>query len=366
MITHIMDTAKAIIQLVVDFFRLLCLMLRPRGTLAAENLFLRKQLAFYRERNIRPRRLDAATRLALVGLSKLFNWEDALVVVQPRTLVRWHREGFRLLWRWKSKPGRLPIPEELRSLIRRMAWENPTWGEERIANELLLKLGIRVSPRTVQKYMPKRPSRGPRGDQSWSTLLRNHAEAVLACDFFVVVTAMFRVFYVFIVLEHGPRRILYCNATDHPTAEWTLQQLREAIPCGHGYRFLIHDRHGVFSQALDRSIENMGLRVLKTPYRSPQANSLCERAIGTMRRECLDHMIPLTEKHLRRNLKEWVAYCNRTRPHSALGPGVPEPPRGSPAQLQHHQHRIGAGRKVISRPVLNGLHHEYGLTRCAA
>ncbi len=361
-----MHTAKAIIQVVIDLFSLLSLLLRSRGRLAAENLFLRKQLAYYQERGIRPRRLDPATRLTLVGLSKFFNWKDALVVVQPKALVRWHREGFRLFWHWKSRAGRPSIPEELRRLIRQMARENPLWGEERIANELLLKLGLRVSPRTVRKHMAKRPSGGPRGDQRRSTFLRNHAEAVLACDFFVAVTVTFQVLYVFIILKHGSRRILHCNATAHPTSGWTRQQLREAIPSDHQYRFLIHDRGRVFSKELDCTVENMGLRVLKAPYRSPQANSICERTIGSMRRECLDHMIPLTENHLRRVLKDWIAYYNRARPHSALGPGVPGPTKDTPVPLQRGRHRIGDGRKVVSRPVLNGLHHEYFLVPRAA
>ena len=162
-----MHIAESIIQVVIDLFSLLSLLLRSRGRLAAENLFLRKQLAYYQERGIRPRRLDPATRLTLVGLSKFFNWKDALVVVQPKTLVRWHREGFRLFWRWKSRAGRPSIPEELRRLIRQMARENPLWGEERIANELLLKLGLRVSPRTVRKHMAKRPS----GGATWRSAL---------------------------------------------------------------------------------------------------------------------------------------------------------------------------------------------------
>ena len=247
-----------------------------------------------------------------------------------------------------------------------MTRENLLWGEERIANELLLKLGIRLSPRTVRKYMLKEPSRGPRNDQRWVTFLRNHAGGILACDFFVSVTATFRVLYVFVLLEHGSRRIMHVGVTAHPTAEWTLQQLRQAIPTDHHYKFLIHDRGRVYSRELNRSVEHMALRVIKTPYRSPQANSICERAIGTIRRECLDHMIPLTENHLKIILEEWVSYYNQGRPHSSLGPGIPEPASCPPRPLQEKRHHLDDDKKVVSRPVLNGLHHDYQLVPIAA
>jgi len=354
-----------IYQVGTDVLSFISRLSRSRTSLVAENLFLRKQLAMYQERGKKPGRIDSATKLTLICLTKVFNWKDSLVVIQPNTLIRWHREGYRVFWRWKSRKGRPRIPEDLRGLIRQMAQENPLWGEERIANELLLKLGLQVSPRTVRKYMPKEPARGPRNDQRWSTFLRNHAGAILACDFFVVVTVTFRTIYVFVIMEHGSRRILHCNATLHPTSEWTMQQLRQAIPSDHMYRFVIHDRGRVFSKELDGFLENMGLRVLRTPYRSPKANSICERAIGSMRRECLDHMIPLTENHLRRILKSWVSYYNQTRPHSALGPGVPEP-KDTPVPLQWRRHHIGNGQKVVSRPLLNGLHHEYCLIPLAA
>ena len=320
-----MVAIKTIIQLLRDLATFIWLLLRPPGTLAAENLFLRKQLAMYQERGQRPRRPGQAIRVTLVQLSRLFDWKDALVVVQPPTLVRWHRQGFRLFWRWKSRPGRPPIPQELCTLIREMTLSNPTWGEERIANELLLKLGIRVTPRTVRKTMPVRPSNSPRGDQRWTTFVRNHSETILACDFCVVATATFRLLYVFVVIEHQTRRIVHCNVTTNPTAAWTLQQLREAIPSDHDYRFLIHDRDSIFSSHLDQSISNLGVRVLRTPPRCPQANSICERVIGTLRRECLDFMIPLTENHLRTVLKQWVSHYYRGRPHSSLGPGLPDP-----------------------------------------
>jgi hypothetical protein len=179
--------ARIVLRLFADLAGFVALLPRSRRSVEAENLFLRRQLALYRERGVRPRRVDAATRVSLALLSRLFDWRDALVVVRPETLIRWHRAGWRLFWRIKSRPGRPPVPPELRRLIRRMATENPIWGEERIANELLLKLGLRVSPRTVSKYLPKRPPGRPRGDQRWSTFLRNHAGAIVACDFFVAV-----------------------------------------------------------------------------------------------------------------------------------------------------------------------------------
>ena len=184
----------------------------------------------------------------MVWLSKSFNWRDALVIVKPETLVRWHREGFRRYWKFKSRPGRPSLPRDLQILIRRMAWENPTWGEERIAHELLLKLGLRVSPRSVRKYMPEQTGDGPRegrSDQRWATF----------------------------------------------------------------------DRDRKFSSQLDQSIEHLGLRILKTPVRAPKANALCERAIGTIRRECLAYLIPFNERHLRRILAEWVRHFNTARPH---------------------------------------------------
>lgn len=323
--------------------RFLLLCLRPSPALAAENFFLRKQLALYQERQVKPRRATNTTRLALVWLSRWFDWRQVLAVVQPDTFLRWHRQGFRLFWRWKSSPGRPSIPPELQALIRQMARENPTWGQERIANELLLKLGLRVSPRTVRKYMPQRLDQGPSRrvqSQRWRTFVRNHAKAIVACDFCIVVTATFRLLYVFVVIEHASRRLLHVNVTAHPTAEWTLQQLREAIAADHCYRFLIHDRDTIFSQALDQSIRNLGCNILKTPVRTPVANAICERVLGTLRRECLDFVIPLSANHLRRLLQEWVLHDNHGRSHMALGPGMPQPQASLPAPLRAHRHRL--------------------------
>ena len=364
--SHLTGTLLTLLADVIHFLRL-CLC--PSAVLAAENLFLRQQLALYQERHVPPRQATNATRFTLVWLSRWFDWRTALAIVTPQTFTRWHRQGFRLFWRWKSRPGRPRIPAELQVLIRQMAHDNPTWGQERMANELLLKLGLRVSPRTVQKGMPKRVDHG-RGhrmsSQRWRTFVRNHATAIIACDFCVVVTATFRLLYVFVVMEHATRRILYCNVMAHPTAHWTLQQLREAIPADHGDRFLIHDRDSIFSAQLDHSIRHLGLKVLKTPPQSPQANALCERLIGTLRQECLDFIIPLTEDHLRRLLDAWVPHYNAGRPHMALGPGIPQPPLSLPVPRHVHRHYLPPHMRVVARSILGGLHHEYALEAKAA
>ncbi len=288
---------------IADLVAWLALAIRSRESLEAEILFLRRQLAQYVERGVKPRRIDSVTRISLAWLARLFDWRGALVVVRPETMLRWHRAGWKLFWRWKSRPGRPCIPYDVQALIRRMGRENPTWGEQRIANELLLKLGIHVSPRTVGKYLPPRPSGRPRDGLRWSTFLRIHAQGIIACDFAVVVTAIFRLLYVFNVIEHGSRRLVHCNVTAHPTAAWTLQQLREVIGGDRPYRYLLHDRDRIFAEHLDESIHSLGVQILKSPPRCPQANAICERLIGTIRQECLDWLIPHSELHLRSILK---------------------------------------------------------------
>jgi len=339
---------------------------RSRTAVEAENLFLRKQLALFQERNLRPHRADDSTRWLMSFLSQWFDWRNALVVVKPETLIRWHRKGFRLFWRWKSRSvGRPRLPKDIQALIRHLATENPTWGQERIANEMKLKLGIRVSPRTVGKYLTQGPRRKPDPSQRWLTFVRNHAQAIVACDFFVVVTARFRILYVFVLMELGRRKILHVNVTDHPSAEWTKQQLREALPGDHPFRFLIHDRDSIFSQELDRAVATMGVRVLRTPPQAPQANAMCERLVGTIRRECLDFLIPLGQRHLKDILNRWVRHYNHGRVHMSLGPGIPAPLYPSPPQTEH-RHRLPQGHRVCRKAVLGGLHHEYWLERVAA
>jgi putative transposase len=361
---NLVQLAGTLLTQLVEFLSFFGFCLRSPAALAAENLFLRKQLSLYQERHVKPRRAIRAIRCTLVWLARWFDWCQALVIVQPATLVRWHRQRFRLFWRWRSRPGRPPIPTDLQALIRRMARDNPSWGEERIANELLLKLGLRVSPRTVRKYMPKRFDTGRHHgipSQCWRTFVRNHAHAIVACHFCTVVTATFRFLFVFVLMEHATRRILHANVTAHPTAQWTIQQLRNAMLADHGYRFLIHDRDCIFSDELDQRMCHLGLRVLKTPPRSPQANAFCERLLGTLRRECLDFLIPLTENHLRHSLQAWVRHYNEGRPHMSLGLSIPQPPSSLPALLQDHRHRLPSHLRVAARPILGGLHHEYRL-----
>ncbi len=357
---------RTVRRLLRDLVALVRLGLTSRARLAAENLFLRKQLALYQERRTKPRRANPATRITLVLLSQWLDWRSILMVVKPDTLIRWHRQGWRLFWRWKSRRGPPPIPADLQRLIIAMAQANSTWGEERIADELRLKLGLTVSPRTVGRYLRRlRPSRGGQPAQRWATFVRSHAHAILACDFFTTITVRFRILYVFVLLDVGTRRIVHWNVTAHPTADWTIQQCRTAITGETMHRFLIHDRDAIYAPAVDRAIRSMGLRVLKTPVRTPQANAFCERLIGTIRRECLDWLIPLHQRHLRQILTTWVAHYNRGRPHASLGPGIPE---RSPALIQPEPtgHRLPRGGRVIATPILNGLHHEYHLVREAA
>ena len=239
------------------------LTVRSGAALRAENLFLRRQLALYAERKVRARRANDGTRLVFILLSRFFAWKDALVMVRPETLIRWHRKGFRLFWRWKSKKRGLPrLPIELQRLILQMAEHSVTWGEELIAAELLTKIGIRVSPRTERRYMPHPPQTRDRlCSEQWMTFVKNHAKAILACDFFVTVTANFRILYVLIIMEIGTRRIVHFNVTDHPRSEWTLQQFREAIQENNAKRFLIHDRDCIYSAELNFPIQSMGLTI---------------------------------------------------------------------------------------------------------
>jgi len=269
----------------VELFTFIRLFVSSHAAVIAENLFLRKQLALFQERKVKPQPSTAATRAVMVLLSRFFEWRKALVIVKPETFLKWQRTAFRAFWKWKSRTrGRPRLPRNLRELIRELAHNNPTWGQERIADELKLKLGLRVSPRTVSKYLDRIRPRGGSTDQRWATFIRNQATAIVACDFFVSITVTFRVLYVFVAMEIGSRRILHANVTEHPTAEWATQQFREVFADLHPYRFVIHDRDSIFSSSLDSALHDFGVRVLRTPVQAPKANAHSERLVGTIRR----------------------------------------------------------------------------------
>jgi putative transposase len=324
-------------------------LLRSRAQLLAENALLRQQLLVLRRSVARPAVTQTDRALLVLLSGHVRAWRQALLIVQPETLLRWHRAGFRALWRRKSRPGpgRPPLPPETIALIRQLAAENPLWGAERIRGELG-KLGIGVAKRTIQTYLRAAPAPRPRG-QAWATFLRNHAHEIWACDFLPVTDLLFRPLFAFFVVELATRRVVHVGATRHPTDAWVAQQLREATPFGQRPQYLIRDNDRKFGPTFARVAEASGIAILRTPYGAPRANAVCERFLGSVRRECLDHLLVLGERHLARVLREYVAYFNRDRPHQGLAHARPEPPaeRASPTG------------PIRARPVLGGLHHTY-------
>jgi transposase InsO family protein len=318
-------------------------------------LALRQQLATYDLQKTKPR-LTPLDRAFWVTLSRLWpRWKQALVIVEPDTVVRWHRNGFRLYWRWISGPGpgRPPISAEVRELIRRLALDN-SWGARKIHAELS-KLGFTVSLATVSRYMPKRPpDRGKQ--QRWMTFLRNHREAITAMDFFVVPTVSFRLLYVWFVIDHERRRIIHFNVTTSPTALWVSQQLREAFPENSAPRYLIFDNDSIFSDDVSRSIKTLGITPKRTAFRSPWQNGTAERWVGTCKRELIDHVVVLGGDHLRRLLRDYVRYYNADRVHTRLA----DAPEGRPVEV-----RPSFGAKVLGMPRVGGLHHRYAWQEAA-
>ena len=275
-------------------------------------------------------------------------WRSALVIVKPDTVIAWHRQGFRLFWTWKVRrgmTGRPSVPKDVRDLIRKMSRENPLWGAPRIHGELL-KLGIDVGETSVGKYMVRQ--RKP-PSQTWRTFLENHAKTMVSVDFFTVPTIRFQVLYVFLVLAHDRRRIVHFNVTAHPTAEWTAKQLREAFPFDQTPRYLLRDRDAIFGCAFREVVKAMGIVEVLSAPRSPGQRAYVERVIGTIRRECLDHLIVFNEASLYRQMKSFVAYYHDSRTHLSLEKDAPE---SRPVQA------LDAG-PVISIPQLGGLHHRY-------
>jgi putative transposase len=325
---------------------------RGKAELLAENALLRHQLIILRRQIKRPvyRNTD---RVLLVFLARMVRtWKQALFLVQPETLLRWHRELFGVFWKRKSKAhSRKPrLSPETITLIKEMAVNNRLWGAERIRGELL-KLDIRVSKRTIQKFMRHVRTTQPRG-QNWRTFLRNHAAETWACDFLQVTDLFFRPFFAFFIIELQSRKVIHVNVTRSPTDPWVAQQLREATPYGHTPTYLIRDNDRKFGQNFARVATTSGIKVLRTPYRTPWANAICERFLGSVRRECLDHFLILHEKQLYRLLKAYVGYFNRARPHQGIHQQIPVP--SVPSAPEHDW-----SDKVISVPILGGLHHDY-------
>jgi hypothetical protein len=330
---------------------------RTRGDTALEILALRQQVAVLKRQRPRPL-LNAGDRLFWTTLRHIWSrWADVLVVVKPATVVGWHRAGFRLYWRWRSRPrgGRPRITQQVRELIGRLAKENPAWGAPKIHAELQ-KLGFTIAERTVARYLRRVVRRGDPG-QKWLAFLQNHREVIAAFDFFTVPTVTFRVLYCFFIIEHERRKILHCNVTPHPTAEWIVQQLREAFPEPCRYRYVIFDRDRKFDGEVTAFLKAAGLKPKRTSVQAPWQNGLAERWIGSCRREILDHIIPLNEQHLRRIMRDYVTYHEQDRLHDALEKDAPN--------RRAVEQRPGTHATVISLPRLGGLHHRYAWHQAA-
>ncbi len=331
--------------------------LRSRRDLAIENLALRQQLATLacrRHPNIRP-----ADRLFWILLRRFWSgWAETLSIVEPDTVVSWHRAGFRIYWNWLSRRGkrssRPPLPREVRDLIRRIALEN-SWGAPRIHGELLC-LGFEVSERSVSRYLRSLP-RAPRAGQTWTTFLRNHRDGIAAMDFLSVPTATFRVFQVLFMIRHGRREVVRCAVTTSPTTAWVAQQLRDAFPFESAPRFMIFDRGATFTGGVMATLRSMQVEPTRTSYRSPWQNGVAERFVGTVRRQLLDHVIVLNEHHLRRLLESFIAHYNQDRTHLALSKNSP---LGRPVAC-----RPGPASTVVNLPRVGGLHHRYSWRQAA-
>jgi len=333
------DLCRLIWSIVAGLFR-------SRAALHAEILVLRHQLNVLRRRS--PKRLAFTNidRLVFAGLFGLApNVLDALKILKPETVVRWHRAGFRAYWRWKSRPrgGRPRASAEVRALIGEMSISNPLWGAPRIHGELL-KLGIDVGQTTVAKYMARR-RRPP--SQGWKTFIRNHADGIASIDMFVVPTVSFRLLYGLLILRHARREVLWLAVTAHPNAQWIAQQLTEACGWKEPPRYLIRDRDSAYGETFIRRVGAMGIRDRPTTPRSPWQNGYAERLIGSIRRDCLDHVIIFSERHLRHLLQSYQRYYNEARTHLSLHKDAPVP------------REVRALGHVRSVPILGGLHHQY-------
>jgi transposase InsO family protein len=335
------------IAFLILFLHVLVSPFKTQARLEAEIVLLRHQLSVLRRQRqpLRPK-LTVADRLLFVWLYRFFpSALNAVTIIQPETVIRWHRTGFRLYWRWKSRScgGRPKIPGEIRRLIREMSLANRLWGAPRIHGELL-KLGIEVAQSTVAKYM----ARSGRGrSQTWKTFLPNHSSGIGAMDFLIVPTVGFRLLFVLVILRHERRRLISLSVTAHPTAEWIAQQVTEAFPWDEAPDYMIRDRDASYGQAVTKRLAAMGIRDHPIAPRSPWQNGHAERLIGSIRRECLDHVVVFGEAHLRRILAAYTGYYNELRTHLSLGKDAPS---NRPIR------QLG---KLAARPILGGLHHQY-------
>jgi transposase InsO family protein len=323
---------------------------RSRRALLIENLALRQQLTVLKRKHPRPK-LTATDRLFwLVARHLWSSWKEALILVSPETVVRWHRAGFRWYWSLLSKvrktAGRKPVSKHVRELIFKMLAENPSWGAPRILGELLM-LGFNVSERTVSRWM-KRAPRDTQRAQHWRAFLHNHREVIAAMDFFAVPTVTFGLLYCFFIIAHDRRRILHFNVTRHPTSVWTAQQLRDAFPFTDVPRFIVFDHDAKYGFEVSATIRSMSIVPLRSSIRCPWQNGVAERWVGSCRRELLDHVIAFNERHLKRLLSQYVSYYHDDRTHLALGKQTPGQRNPS----------MGSGR-VVRHPRLGGLHHRY-------
>jgi len=337
------------LTLFLVFFSSLRSSLRARAALQAEVLALRHQLlVLQRSTQGRRARFRAVDRIFWVWLSRLWHgWRSRVWIMKAETVIAWNRKGFRLYWTWKgrSRIGRPCKSREVRELIRKISLANPRWGAPRIHGELQ-KLGIDIGETTVAKYMvrPRKPT-----SQSWKMFLKNHMQDLVSTDFFVVPTATFRLLFVFLVLSHERRRVVHFGVTAHPTAEWTAQQLRHAFPWNTMPRYLLRDRDGSYGEPFPQTAKAMEIREVLTAPRSPWQNAYVERLIGSIRRDCLDHILIFKERGLRRILRSYFDYYERSRTHLGLAKDSPIP---RPVQLP------SVGR-VVELPQVGGLHHRY-------
>src|SRR5213596_619433 len=333
------------VTLLLRLLRLLPLFCCAHRHLALENLALRHQLAVYKKTVARPK-VCRSDRLFWVALSRVWaGWRQALVIVSPNTVLRWQRRRFWTKLSARPLAGRPPVNAEIKGLVTRMAAANPLWGAPRIHGELL-RLGIDVSERTVSRLLPKRPSPP---SQTWRTFLTNHVRDLVAIDFFTVPTARLRVLFVFFVLAHDRRRVLHFNITEHPSAAWTAQQIVDAFPDDSAPSYLLRDRDSVYGHVFRQRVKGMGVGEVLTAPHSPWQNPFAERLIGSIRRECLNHVLVLGERHLRRTLARYFAYYHRARTHLSLDKDAPHSrPIESP--------ELGT---IIPIPEVGGLHHRY-------